>query len=66
MRIKENPKIIEEGEDTLPLAIKQMSVIQISTSVHRNNLLQTKQDSGESFRDFYVNAKAVAQFALLR
>ena len=41
LRIKENPKIIEEGEDTLPLAIKQMSVIQISTSVHRNNLLQT-------------------------
>ena len=58
--IKENPDIIEEGEDALLLAIKQMAVIQIATSVRRNNLLQTKQDSGESFREFYANVKAVA------
>ena len=56
----ENPDIIEEGEDALLLAIKQMAVIQIATSVRRNNLLQTKQDSGESFREFYANVKAVA------
>ena len=37
-----------------------MAVIQIATSVRRNNLLQTKQDSGESFREFYANVKAVA------
>ena len=58
--IKENPEVIDEGEDALLEAIKQMAVIQIATSVRRNNLLQSKQDSGESFREFYANVKAVA------
>ena len=52
--------MIDEGEDALLEAIKQMAVIQIATSVRRNNLLQSKQDSGESFREFYANVKAVA------
>ena len=58
--IKENPTVISEGEDVLLEAMKQMAVIQIATSVRRNNLLQSKQDAGESFREFYANVKAVA------
>ena len=58
--IKENPEIISEGEEELLKAIKQMAVIHIATSVRRNNLLQSKQDAGESFREFYANVKAVA------
>ena len=33
--IKENPEVIEEGEDALLEAIKQMAVIQIATSYQR-------------------------------
>ena len=58
--IKENPTVISESEDVLLKAIKQMAVIHIATSVRRNNLLQSRQDAGESFREFYANVKAVA------
>ena len=43
--IKENPTVISEGEDVLLKAMKQMAVIQIATSVRRNNFLQSKQDA---------------------
>ena len=39
--IIENPDIIEEGEDALLLAIKQMAVIQIATSVYSVTLLSS-------------------------
>ena len=37
-----------------------MAVIHIATSVRRNSLLQSRQEAGESFREFYANVKAVA------
>ena len=58
--IKENPNIIASGEEQLLKAMKRMAVIKIATSIRRANLLATKQDHGESFREFYANVKAAA------
>ena len=49
--LKENPDIIEAGEEALMAAMKKMAVIHIATSVGRTNLLVTKQEHGQSFRD---------------
>ena len=64
--IKENPEVTEEGENALLEAIKQMAVMQVATIVRRNKLLQSKQNSGESFRDFFTNCKAVASTCLFQ
>ena len=37
-----------------------MALIQITTSVRHNDLLQPKQESGGSFRKFHANIKTVA------
>ena len=58
--LKENPDIIEAGEEALMAAMKKMAVIQIATSVRRTNLLVTKQEHGQSFREFYANVRAAA------
>ena len=58
--IKENPDIIAAGEDELLVALKRMAVIKIATSVRRAKLLASKQDHGESIREFYANVKAQA------
>ena len=58
--LKENPDIIEAGEEALMVAMKKMAVIQIATSVRRTNLLVTKQEHGQSFREFYANVRAAA------
>lgn len=58
--IKESPDIIAAGEEALLHAMKRMAVIRIATSVRRANLLASKQDHGESFREFYANVKAAA------
>ena len=57
---KEDPAIIAAGEDELLNAIKLMAVIRVATSVRRANLLATRQDHAESFREFYANVKAAA------
>ena len=58
--IRENPGIIAEGEENLLEAIKKMAVIKVATGVRRAKLLNSKQDHGESFREFYANVKAAA------
>ena len=58
--IKENPNIIHEGEEALLNAMKQMAVLHVATSVRRANLLSTKQESGQTFRQFYANVRAAA------
>ena len=58
--IRENSEIIAEGEESLLAAIKSMAVIKVATGVRRAALLATKQDHGESFREFYANVKAAA------
>ena len=58
--IKENPEIIEEGEDALMGAIKQMAVLHVATSVRRTNLLAAKQAHGQTFRQFYANVRSAA------
>ncbi len=42
--MKENPDIIEEGEDALIKAMKRMAVLHVATSVRRTNLLSARQD----------------------
>ena len=37
--LKENPDIIEEGEDALMMAMKRMAVLHVATSVRRTKLL---------------------------
>ena len=58
--IRENPDIIAAGENELLKAMESMAVIKVATSVRRANLLATKQDHGESFREFYANVKSAA------
>ena len=58
--IKENPEIIEEGEEALLEAIKRMAVLHVATSVRRTNLLASKQEHGQTFRQFYANVRAAA------
>ena len=58
--LKENPAAIQDGETALMVAIKIMAVIHVATSVRRANLLATKQDHGESIREYYANIRAAA------
>ena len=56
--IKENPTIIEQGESELLNAT--MAIIKVASSVRRVNLLATRQDHGESIREFYANVRWAA------
>ena len=58
--IKENPNIIDEGVQALLDAMKRMAVLHVATSVRRANLLSTKQEHGQTFRQFYANVRAAA------
>ncbi len=58
--IREEPRIVSQGETELLAAIKRLAVIKIATSVRRTNLISMKQSHGESFREFYANVKAAA------
>ena len=58
--LKENPDIIEEGEQALIEAIKKMAVLQVAISVRRSKLLSTKQEAGQLFREFFANVRASA------
>ena len=58
--LKENPSIVEEGEQALTEAIERMAVLQVAVSVRRTKLLATKQESGQLFREFYANVRATA------
>ena len=58
--LKENPDIIEEGEDALMMAMKRMAVLHVATSVRRTKLLSTRQVHGQTFREFYANVGAAA------
>lgn len=58
--LKEDPDIIEAGEEALIDAMKKMAVIRIATSVRRTKLLSLKQDHGQNIREFYANVKAQA------
>ena len=58
--LKENPIIIEAGEDLLLAAMKRMAVVHVATSVRRANLLSTTQEHGQSFREFFANVRAAA------
>ena len=58
--LKEDPDIIDAGENSLLGAMQKMAVIKIATSVRRTKLLSLKQDHGQSFREFYANVKAQA------
>ena len=58
--IKENPNIIDEGVPALLDAMKRMAVLHVATSVRRANLLSTKQEHGQTFRQFFANVRAAA------
>ena len=58
--LRENPSIIDEGEDALIEAIKKMAVLQVAISVRRFKLLSTKQEPGQLFREFFANVPASA------
>ena len=58
--LKENPQIIEAGEVQLMEAMRKMAVLQVATSVRRANLLTTKQQHGQSCREYYANVRAAA------
>ena len=58
--LKENPRIIESGEQALLEAMKKMAVLQIAKSVRRTKVLTSKQDHGQLFREFYANIRASA------
>ena len=58
--IRENPAIFTKGEEKLFEAMKKIAVIKVATGVRRTNLLNSKQDHAESFREFYANVKAAA------
>ena len=58
--LKENPDVIDAGEDVLMEAMKKMAVLQVATSVRRTKLLVTKQEHGQLFREFYANVRAAA------
>ena len=58
--LKEDPGIIEAGEKKLLEAMKKMAVIRVAVSIRRTQLMSMKQDSGQSIREFYANAKAQA------
>ena len=50
--LREDPDIIEAGEEALLDAMKKMAVIKIATSVRRTKLLSLKQDHGQNIRAF--------------
>ena len=58
--LREDPSIIETGEESLLRAMKRMAVIKVATSVRRTKLLSLKQDHGQAIREFYANVKAQA------
>ena len=58
--LKENPDVVNDGEDALKVAMKKMAVLHIATSVRRTNLLAMKQEHGQSFREFNANVRATA------
>ena len=58
--IREDPEIISKGENEMKSAIKRLAVIKVATSVRRTNLLASKQNHGETFREFYANVRAAA------
>ena len=58
--IKENPNIIDEGVPALLDAMKRMAVLHVATSVRRANLLSTKQEHGQTFRQFFANVRVAA------
>ena len=58
--IKENPDIVDNGETALLSAMKKMAVLHVAVSVRRAKLLATKQEHGQSFREFYANIRSSA------
>ena len=58
--LKEDPGIIEAGEEKLLEAMKKMAVIRVAVSIRRTQLMSMKQEPGQSIREFYANAKAQA------
>ena len=58
--LKENPDIIEAGEQQLMIAMKKMAVMHVATTVRRTNLMSLKQDHGQTFREYYANVRAAA------
>ena len=64
--IREQPNIVSGEEAALLAAMKRIAVIKVATCVRRTNLLQSKQASGETIREFYANIKAVASICNYR
>ena len=58
--LKEDPTIIEAGEDALMDAMRRMAVLHVATSVRRTNIMLLKQDHGQTFREFFANVHATA------
>ena len=58
--LKEDPDLINAGEDKLIEAMKKMAVIKVATSIRRTKLLSMKQEPGQSIREFFANTKAQA------
>ena len=58
--LRENPGIVEEGEENLLAAMKSMAVLQVAKSVTRARLRGMSQEHGQVFREFYANVRALA------
>ena len=58
--LKENPEIIESGEDALMDAMQKMAVLHVATTVRRTNLMSLRQEHGQTFREFFANVRAAA------
>ena len=58
--IKEDPAILNDTEDNVLAAMRKMAVIPIAASVRRTKLLTSRQDHGQTFREFYANTRAAA------
>ena len=58
--LKEDPKIIESGEDALLDAMRKMAVLHVATTVRRTNLMSLRQEHGQTFREYFANVRAAA------
>ena len=58
--LKEDPNIIESGEDALLDAMQKMAVLHVATTVRRTNLMSLRQEHGQTFREYFANVRAAA------
>ena len=58
--IKADPNILNDTEEHVLEAMRNMAVIPVAASVRRTKLLMSRQDHGQTFREFFANTRAAA------